>query len=105
MPLKTNGRRDPPDLKRAQTIDKGHGRLETRSIAVRPKLLSWLDKNWPGITAICRIERIRERKNRCTRQVSTPSPACRQTSSIQQACGNCRAITGKSKTASSMCAM
>jgi hypothetical protein len=39
VPLKANERRDPPDLKRAQTIDKGHGRLETRSIAVRTKLL------------------------------------------------------------------
>ena len=69
MPLKANERRDPPDLKRAQTIDKGHGRLETRSIAVRTKLPSRLDKNWPGITAICRIERIRELKDRCTREV------------------------------------
>jgi len=69
MPLKANERRDPPDLKRAQTIDKGHGRIETRSIAVRTKLPSRLDKNWPGITAICRIERIRELKDRCTREV------------------------------------
>lgn len=69
MPLKANERRDPPDLKRAQTIDKGHGRLETRSIAVRTKLPLRLDKNWPGITAICRIERIRELKDRCTREV------------------------------------
>jgi predicted transposase YbfD/YdcC len=69
VPLKANERRDPPDLKRAQTFDKGHGRLETRSIAVRTKLPSRLDKNWPGITAICRIERIRELKDRCTREI------------------------------------
>ena len=69
MPLTANERRDPLDLKRAQTIDKGHGRLETRSIAVRTKLPLRLDKNWPGITAICRIERIRELKDRCTREV------------------------------------
>jgi len=69
VPLKANERRDPPDLKRAQTIDKGHGRIETRSIAVRTKLPSRLDKNWPGITAICRIERIRELKDRCSREV------------------------------------
>ena len=69
MPLTANERRDPSDLKRAQTIDKGHGRIETRSIAVRTKLPSRLDKNWPGITAICRIERIRELKDRCTREI------------------------------------
>lgn len=62
-------RRDPPDLKRAETVEKGHGRLETRRIAVRTKLPSRLDQNWPGITAICRIERIRELKDRCSREV------------------------------------
>ena len=62
-------RRDPADLKRAQTVDKGHGRLETRSIQVRTKLPSRLDQNWPGLTAICRIERIRELKDRCSREV------------------------------------
>ena len=62
-------RRDPPDLKRAETVDKGHGRIETRRIAVRTKLPSRLDENWPGLTAICRIERIRELKDRCSREV------------------------------------
>jgi len=62
-------RRDPPDLQRAQTVEKGHGRIETRRIAVRTRLPSRLDQNWPGITAICRIERIRELKDRCSREV------------------------------------
>lgn len=67
--LTVTERRDPPDLKRAQTVEKGHGRLETRRLAVRTKLPSRLDQNWPGITAICRIERIRELKDRCSREV------------------------------------
>jgi hypothetical protein len=67
--LTARERRDPPDLKRAQTVEKGHGRIETRRIAVRTRLPSRLDQNWPGITAICRIERIRELKDRCSRQV------------------------------------
>lgn len=67
--LTARERRDPPDLKRAQTLEKGHGRIETRRIAVRTRLPSRLDQNWPGITAICRIERIRELKDRCSRQV------------------------------------
>jgi len=62
-------RLDPPDLERAETVEKGHGRIETRRIAVRTKLPSRLDENWPGITAICRIERIRELQDRCSREV------------------------------------
>lgn len=62
-------RRDPPDLKRSGTVEKGHGRLETRLIAVRTKLPSRLDENWPGLTAICRIERRRELKAYCSREV------------------------------------
>lgn len=31
-------RQDPPDLKRAETVEKGHGRIEIRRIAVRTKL-------------------------------------------------------------------
>jgi hypothetical protein len=69
VPLTISERRDPPDLKRAETVEKGHGRIETRRIAVRTKLPARLDQNWPGITAICRIERIRELKDRCSRQV------------------------------------
>ena len=60
---------DPPDLKRAETVDAGHGRIETRRIAVRTKLPSRLDEKWQGVTATCRIERIRELKTCCTREV------------------------------------
>ncbi len=56
-------------MKRAGTVDKGHGRIETRRIAVRTKLPARLDRDWPGITAICRIERIRETRDRCSREV------------------------------------
>jgi hypothetical protein len=37
------GRRDPLDFKRAETIEKDHGRIETRRIAVRTKLPARLD--------------------------------------------------------------
>ena len=60
---------DPPDLKRAETVEKGHGRIETRRIAVRTKLPSRLDEKWPGLTAVCRLERTRETKTYCTRDV------------------------------------
>ena len=38
-------------------------------MAVRTRLPTRLDQDWPGITAICRIERIRELKDRCSREV------------------------------------
>ena len=63
------GRHDPSDLRRAETVEKDHGRIETRRIAVRTKLPSRLDANWPGLTAICRIERRREMKTYCSREV------------------------------------
>jgi predicted transposase YbfD/YdcC len=56
-------------MKRAETVDKGHGRIEIRRIAARTVLPTRLDQNWPGITAICRIERIRELRDRCSREV------------------------------------
>lgn len=69
IPGQSAERRDPPDLKRAETVEKGHGRIETRRIQVRTKLPLRLDQDWPGLTAICRIERIRELKDRCSREV------------------------------------
>jgi hypothetical protein len=68
-PLTSAARRDPADLRRAETVEKAHGRIETRRIAVRTSLPSRLDQDWPGLTAICRIERRREMKDRCSRQV------------------------------------
>ena len=73
-------RLDPPDLTRAETVDKADGRIETRRIAVRP-IQSRLDRAWPAAARICRIERIRERRDRCERQVIyalTSLPAERQ---------------------------
>lgn len=58
---------DPPDLRRAETVEKAHGRIETRRIAVR-KPPARLDTLWPGVRQICRIERIREMKTYYERQ-------------------------------------
>jgi hypothetical protein len=69
VPGLTGERRDPADLVRAETVEKGHGRIETRRIKVRTKLPARLDQEWPGLKAICRIERIRELKDRCSREV------------------------------------
>lgn len=91
VPHTAKERRDPADLKRAETVDKGHGRIETRRIAVRTKLPARLDQSWPGITAICRIERIRELADRCSREViyavtSLPSGKLAPENLLQLAC-------------------
>jgi len=57
-----------PSLTRAETVEKAHGRIETRRIAVRQPPAR-LDTLWPGVLRICRIERIRELKTHCERQV------------------------------------
>src|SRR3954452_10491556 len=68
LPGAPNRRVDPPDLERAETIGKEHGRIETRRIAVRSPPAR-LDQQWPGLARVCRIERIRELKPYCERQV------------------------------------
>ncbi len=45
------------DLQTATTHDKGHGRLETRSIETLTQLPPWL--SWPGAQQICRFTRQR----------------------------------------------
>ena len=67
--ISADKRRDPADLTRAETVDADHGRIETRRIRVRTKLPLRLDKKWRDIKAICRIERIRETKTKCSREV------------------------------------
>jgi predicted transposase YbfD/YdcC len=50
----------PPDRESAQTVEKGHGRIETRRITVSREVVPALD--WPGVAQVCRIERTREVK-------------------------------------------
>src|SRR5438046_5523640 len=69
VPGQTAERRERADLVRAETVEKGHGRIEIRRIRVRTKLPARLDQAWSGLKAICRIERIRELKDRCSREV------------------------------------
>jgi Transposase DDE domain len=45
-------------LKTAETVEKEHGRLEIRKIAVSAEVVPHL--KWPGAVQVARIERIRE---------------------------------------------
>ena len=52
----------PPDLRRAETVEKAHGRIETRTIAISAEAVPHLD--WPGLGQIARLERTRRIGNK-----------------------------------------
>jgi len=49
----------PPDLCQAETIEKGHGRIETRHLAATSMLARHLEPAWPGLAQVCRLTRER----------------------------------------------
>lgn len=56
-----------PDLEHAQTVEKAHGRIEIREIAVTRECVPCL--NWPSVQQVCRIERSREIKGKISQEV------------------------------------
>lgn len=57
----------PPDRESAATVEKGHGRIETRRITVSREVVPTLA--WPGVAQVCRIERIRESKGKISHEI------------------------------------
>lgn len=57
----------PPDLTVAETLEKGHGRIETRKIAVSAEAVPHLD--WPGLGQIARLERTRWIGNKSSTEI------------------------------------
>ena len=49
----------PPDIEYAETVEKGHGRIETRHLALSREVAPHPCR--PGAARVCRIERTRER--------------------------------------------
>ena len=49
----------PPDLGQAETIEKSHGRIETRRIETTASLRDLLAPEWKGAAQVCRITRER----------------------------------------------
>ncbi|MDE0703248.1 MAG: ISAs1 family transposase [Rhodospirillaceae bacterium] len=49
-------------MREAQTVEKGHGRIEIRRIALSSEAVNHLD--WPGLAQIARLERRREIRGR-----------------------------------------
>ena len=58
----------PPDLEEAETVDKGHGRIERRRLWLSREVVPCL--HWPGAAQVCRIERTRERAGKTSREIS-----------------------------------
>jgi hypothetical protein len=46
-------------LRRAETIEKGHGRIETRRLEVTASLAEHLSPSWAGLAQVCRLTRER----------------------------------------------
>jgi len=51
-------RRRPDRVRRARTVEKGHGRIETREIEMAPT--SPVETGWPHTHVVCRVTRVRE---------------------------------------------
>ena len=49
----------PPDLKQVQTIEKGHGRIETRRLETTASVTEHLAPSWAGLGQVCRLTRER----------------------------------------------
>jgi len=49
----------PPDLTQAETIGKGHGRIETRRLEATASITEHLAPLWPGLAQVCRLTRQR----------------------------------------------
>ena len=58
----------PVDRDHASTLDKGHGRLERRSLTATNSLSDYLD--WPGVNQVCRIVRERTVHGKQTTEVA-----------------------------------
>lgn len=58
----------PPDTATAETVDKGHGRLEIRRIWASAEVVGHLA--WPGAAQVARIERQRIIGNKHSREIA-----------------------------------
>jgi hypothetical protein len=48
------------EVERATEVDKGHGRIERRSIEVTSALAEYLGSDWPGCAQVYRLTRVRK---------------------------------------------
>lgn len=60
--------RPPPDIEHTLTVEKGHGRIETRRLSLSRESAACL--NWPEAAQICRIERTREHAGKISHEIA-----------------------------------
>jgi len=67
----------PPDRECAQTVEKEHGRIETRHITVSSEVVPSLDG--PAVAQVCRIARTREIKGKISHEIVYAIPSLSRT--------------------------
>jgi hypothetical protein len=65
---RTHEGQGPPDIEHAETVEKGHGRIEIRRLSISRECIDHLD--WPGAVQICRIERYREKAGKISHEIA-----------------------------------
>lgn len=58
----------PPDLTQVETIEKGHGRIETRRLEVTASIAEHLAPAWCGLAQVCRLTRQRTIRGETTNE-------------------------------------
>lgn len=56
----------PSDLRHTETIEKSHGRIETRRLETTSALTGYLSPLWSGVAQVCRLTRERIRRGKKT---------------------------------------
>ena len=90
-------RREPPELARAETVDKEHGRIETRRIAVRRRRRG-SPRSGRASPASAGSSAYARPPPPARARSSTPSPACRRRRPRPVTCFTSPGRTGKSRT-------
>ena len=58
----------PPGLRHVTTLDKAHGRIETRTASASAEVVPHLD--WPGAAQVMRVERTRNIRGKATTEIA-----------------------------------
>ena len=73
-------------LDRATTVDKGHGRIEKRTLELTTWLEDYLGDDWPGCRQVFRLQRERRTGEKVEVEVVFGSPACHGSGPARRRC-------------------
>ncbi len=86
----------PPDLAKAETTGKEHGRIETRTITTSAEVVPHLQ--WPGAAQVARIERTRRVRDKQSVEVAYVVTSLPAAEAGPEQLLSCRAAIGASRT-------